>query len=215
MNFKTLLRFKKKEELPSTRKIGDRVVLNNTVLEENTAVGNDSHLYNVSLGEYSYIGQRGTMMNTKIGKFCSIGQGTSISLGMHPSSTFVSTSPVFFSPHKQCGTTFANGSYFKEMGNCTIGNDVWIGANVIIMDDVTVGDGAIIGAGAVVTQNIPPYAITVGIPSKVIKYRFTENEIEFLLKFKWWDRDINWIKENYKDFHDIKPFMKKYQNDNR
>ena len=74
------------------------------------------------------------------------------------------------------------------------------------MDGITVNDGAIIAAGAVVTKDIPPYAIVGGVPAKVIRYRFTENEIEFLMKFKWWDKEEKWLSENAIHFHDVKKF---------
>ena len=68
-----------------------------------------------------------------------------------------------------------------------IGNDVWIAANVVITEGLKIGDGAVIGAGAVVTHDIPPYAIVGGVPAKVIRYRFTKEMIDELLKIKWWD----------------------------
>ena len=70
-----------------------------------------------------------------------------------------------------------------------IGNDVWIGLNATILDGVTIGDGAIVAAGAVVTKDVPPYAVVAGVPAKIIKYRFTESQIDFLLKFRWWEKD--------------------------
>lgn len=60
-----------------------------------------------------------------------------------------------------------------------IGNDVWIGLNATILDGVTIGDGAIVAAGAVVTKDVPPYAVVAGVPAKIIKYRFTESQIDF------------------------------------
>jgi acetyltransferase-like isoleucine patch superfamily enzyme len=173
-------------------------------------IGQNSFLYNTHIGDYTFLSQNVTIMNTRIGKFCSIAQGAAICLGKHPSSTFVSTHPAFFSTHKQNGMTFADQNYFDEMGKTTIGNDVWIGVNAIIMDDVTIGDGAIIGAGAVVTKDVPPYAIVVGSPAKVIRHRFEKEEIDFLLTFKWWDKDEDWLKAHFKDLHNIKSFVKKH-----
>jgi tetrahydrodipicolinate N-succinyltransferase len=79
-----------------------------------------------------------------------------------------------------------------------------------LIDGVTIGDGAIIGAGAVVTKDVPPYAIVGGIPARLIKYRFEPDEIEFLLKLKWWDKDLEWIKNNSKLFNNIKKLMQSY-----
>ena len=70
-----------------------------------------------------------------------------------------------------------------------VGNDVWIGCNVTIMDGIHIGDGAIIGAGSIVTKDVPPYAVAVGSPAKVIKCRFDEDTIEELEKLKWWELD--------------------------
>jgi len=83
---------------------------------------------------------------------------------------------------------------------------VWIGNNATIMSGVKVGDGAIIAAGAIVTHDVPSYAIVAGVPAKVIKYRFGMDTISLLEKIEWWNKDINWIKNNeelfYKDINE-------------
>jgi acetyltransferase-like isoleucine patch superfamily enzyme len=81
-------------------------------------------------------------------------------------------------------------------GPVTIGHDVWIGTNVTILSGVTVGHGSIILSGSVVTKDIPSYAIAGGVPAKVVKYRFSEDEIKILLKIKWWE----WNEEKIKKF---------------
>ena len=92
----------------------------------------------------------------------------------------------------------------------SIGNDVWIGSYVLIMDGVTIGDGAVIGLGSLVNKDIEPYSINVGFPAKKVDYRFSKDEIDFLLRFKWWDKDISWIKEHYNLFNDYKNFFKAF-----
>lgn len=76
--------------------------------------------------------------------------------------------------------------YIDQELRVEIGNDVWIGDNVVILKG-KIGDGAVIGAGAVVTRDVPPYAIVAGNPARVIKYRFDDETIRKLLKEKWWD----------------------------
>ena len=161
-------------------------------------------LSNVSLGDLTYVGGGSQINNAVIGKFCSIGHDVKIGLGKHPSDTFVSTHPVFFSTRKQSQITFADKNYFQETEKIKIGNDVWIGDNAIITDGVTIGDGVIIAVGAIVAKDVPDYAIVGGVPAKIIKYRFNEEDINFLKKYKWWDKDLKWLKENYKYLHNIK-----------
>jgi acetyltransferase-like isoleucine patch superfamily enzyme len=185
-------------------------ILANSTIGEFCSVGKDCYVFNTHIGDFTYLSQRVTIMNCTIGKFCSIAQGVNACLGTHPSSKFVSTHPAFFSLSKQNGMTFSDKNYFEEMGKTKIGNDVWIGVNAIIMDNITIGNGAIIGAGAVVTKDIPPYAIAAGTPAKIVRYRFTEDEIAFLETFKWWDKDYDWLKNNFKDLHDVKLFIKKH-----
>ena len=80
-------------------------------------------------------------------------------------------------------------------GDTVVGNDVWIGQKATILPGVHIGDGAIIAANAVVTKDVPPYSMVAGNPAVVKKYRFDEKTREFLLEFKWWDKDIETIKK--------------------
>lgn len=166
------------------------------------------YLSDVELGDFTYIANNTTMSKARVGKFCSIGHNVFCGPGNHPSHTFVSTHPVFYSSLKQTQTTFADKNYYQESEAITIGNDVWIGADSIILNGVKIADGAIIAAGAVVTKNVAPYAIVGGVPAKLIRKRFHEDEIELLLKLKWWDKETDWLRENYKLFHDISSLIK-------
>lgn len=163
-----------------------------------------------SIDSYTYISRNTRISQTHIGKYCSIGPNCTFGLGTHPTKGFVSSHPIFFSTMKQVGITFADRDYFAELNYIKIGNDVWIGANVLILDGVSIGDGAIIAAGAVVNKDVPPYATYGGIPAKLIRYRFDEETRNFLLKFKWWDKDEEWLKTNFQQFHNIDKFKEIY-----
>lgn len=170
---------------------------------------NNSVLLDVEIGDYTFVANDTLIARTKIGKFCSIGSNVRCGLGRHPTRDFVSTHPVFYSTRKQNGITFADRDYFEEFGRVEIGNDVWIGDNAVILDDIKIGDGSVVAAGAVVTKDVAPYAIVGGIPAKLIRYRFSIREIEYLLKFKWWNKSSSWLKKNYRKFHNISDFVKK------
>lgn len=93
---------------------------------------------------------------------------------------------------------------------CIIGNDVYIGTNTVIMSGVTIGDGAVVGAGAIVTKDVPPFAVVVGNPAKILKYRFSEDIIQDLLNLKWWNYDLKDLCDL--DFSDVKDCIKKIKN---
>lgn len=165
-------------------------------------------LNRVSLGDYTYVARDTYINNATIGKFASIGPEVLIGLGMHPSRSFVSTHPSFFSPFKQAQITFVDQSLFEEYSPIVIGNDVWIGARAIIFDGLKIGDGAIVGAGALVTKDVPPYSIVAGVPATILRYRFDEEVIDYLMKLKWWDKGAGWLHENGGSFRDLHHFMK-------
>ncbi len=161
-------------------------------------------LINVDMDDFTYVANNTSISRTSIGKYTSIGDNCKIGLGKHPSSIYVSTHPIFYSTLNFSKISFSNKKYFNEFDKIMVGNDVWIGTGVIILDGVHVHDGAIIAAGSVVTKDVPPYAIVGGVPAKLIKYRFNQEEINRLLKLKWWDMDIQYLKDNFKKFHNIK-----------
>lgn len=169
------------------------------------------------MGCGSYIGDE-CIIKAKVGRFCSIGHKVTVLTGTHPSHTFVSTNPAFFSLGLQNGTTFVKEQKFKEKVfadeehryGAVIGNDVWIGYNATIIGGVTIGDGAIVASGAFVNSNVEPYTIVAGQPAKVINMRFTNEQAEWLMSFKWWDKPLDWIKSHAEEFDDIEGFIKKH-----
>lgn len=155
------------------------------IFSEHVKLYGNTTIFNSSIGRYTYLTDS-RVGNTVIGSFCSIGPGTRLGgLGSHPVH-MISSHPVFYSTLKQCGISFSDKNYFDELKATEIGHDVWIGANVIVLDGVKIGQGAIIAAGAVVTNDVPAYAVVGGVPAKIIKYRFTDNEIDMLMETTWW-----------------------------
>tara|TARA_R110002012_G_scaffold74542_3_gene188945 strand:- start:2558 stop:3265 length:708 start_codon:yes stop_codon:yes gene_type:complete len=181
--------------------------------------GRNSSIVASRIGFGSYIAEGARISKTIIGKYCSIGPNVNCIFGKHPSTIFVSTHPSFFALKTPVGFTYADKQYFAEFAephkdhySITIGNDVWIGANVSLMDGVKIGDGAIIAANALVTKDVAPYTIVGGVPAKVIKKRFTDDEITFLLQFKWWEKSKEWIANNAPLFRNIEGFVEHLKN---
>jgi acetyltransferase-like isoleucine patch superfamily enzyme len=132
----------------------------------------------------------------KVGNYCSIGRDCNFFLHANHRPDWITTSSLVLGPvTPEIDTFLMERGHPGCKGNIEIGNDVWIGAKSTIMSGVKIGDGAIIGAGSVVAKDIPPYTIWVGNPAKMIKKRFTDEQIEKLLKLKWWNWTENKVKE--------------------
>ena len=172
---------------------------------------------NSRMGYATYVGERSFIKNTEIGRYCSIATDVMTVAGTHPTQ-FVSIHPAFYSTAKQSGFTYVKEDAFEEYDyldkerkiSVKIGNDVWIGTRATLLEGVTVGDGAVVAAGAVVTRDVPPYAIVGGVPAKVIRYRFSPEEIEKLLEIKWWEKDPAWLSEHAHEFCSVTDFIKKH-----
>lgn len=159
-------------------------------------------------GSYTYVARDARIFNAEVGNFCSIGPGCKIGLGIHPVN-LISTYPSFFSFNGDNPIKLAEKNYAETTRKITIGSDVWIGANAIVLDGITIGNGAVVAAGAVVTKNVHDYEIVGGVPAKLIKKRFDEQQIAQLLQLRWWDKDINWLMTNLTNFNDPEAFFNK------
>ena len=191
-------------------RIGYLSDLNRVTVGEYCTIYDCISINDSTLGNYVYIGPGTKIRNASIGNFCSIGANIQIGLGMHPTD-YISTFPAFFSSRKQCQITFSEKDYFAEIGKVIIGNDVWIGNNAIIMYNLIIGDGAVIGAGAIVTKDVEPYTIVAGVPAKAIKMRFSKEQIETLLRIKWWEKDKAWLIAHASLFNEPSAFFTQFQ----
>lgn len=176
----------------------ETVYLKNVITNPNITVG-DYTIYNDFVREpkdfeknnvlYQYPINRDKLI---IGKFCSIACGAKFifnSANHSLSSLSTYPFPIFFEEWDLDVKDITEA--WDNKGDIVIGNDVWIGYEAVLLAGVTIGDGAVIGTRAVVTKDVPPYTIVVGVPAKPIRKRFTQETIEFLLKIKWW----NWPEE--------------------
>ena len=165
---------------------------------------------NLIVGKYTYGYEFIENKSLKsIGAFCSIAHGTVIVPNDHRMD-WVTTSPIL--AVKDFGFTDRdlNMEYCpSEKREVIIGNDVWIGANCIIFEGVKIGDGAVIAAGSIIRHDVPPYAVVVSV-DKIIKYRFSKDVIDKLLKIQWWNWPDDKIKENLNLLYNPEKFVEKF-----
>lgn len=166
----------------------------------------------IEVGEHSYGLKRECFFSyhpddrVLIGKFCSIADGVKFVFGHHRTDS-VTTFPLralCFGgvPHEDA----------KSKGRIEIGNDVWIGANALILSGVKIGHGAVVAAGAVVTKDVPPYAIAGGVPARVLRYRLREEQVAPLLEIAWWDWPMEKIIANQALFYaEVGDFIRAHQ----
>jgi chloramphenicol O-acetyltransferase type B len=151
----------------------------------------------VSVGRFTY-GNPQLMLwddaeRIQIGSFCSIANEVVIFGGGEHRIEWATTFPLRIAFDDPLA---GKDGHPASKGATKIGNDVWIGFRTIVLSGVNVGDGAVIGAGSVVASDVPPYAIVAGNPAKVLRYRFSAAEIEKLHELRWWEWNINKIKDN-------------------
>ncbi|BCP55101.1 type B chloramphenicol O-acetyltransferase [Kaistia sp. 32K] len=130
-----------------------------------------------------------------VGSFCSIGTGASFMMAGNQGhrNDWITTFPFFYVPEEPA---FAGAlDAYRPAGDTVIGNDVWIGAEAMIMPGIRIGDGAAIGSRALVTKDVEPYAIVGGNPARVIRKRFDDETIALLMEMAWWDWDLAEIRD--------------------
>lgn len=176
------------------------VYIKNAITRPNIIVGDYTYYDDIDGAEkfeervthhYEFIGD-----NLIIGKFCAIAKGIEFVMnGANHRMNSVTTYP--FNIFGQGWEKFTPAlEQLPLKGDTVVGNDVWIGQNVTVMPGIHIGDGAIIAANSVVTKDVPAYCVVGGNPSKIIRKRFDDTLIDYLLKLKWWDWDADKIFRN-------------------
>jgi len=192
--------------------IHENCQLHDAELGEYTEVGINNVFETVKLNDFSYTGQFCMLQNAEIGKFSNIAAMVRIGPTDHPMDR--PTLHHFTYRRMKYGFAETDDELFfqwRSEQKAYIGHDTWIGHGAIIMPNVNIGNGAVVGSGAVVTQDVAPYTIVVGVPAKPIKKRFNEDTIRKLEEIKWWDWPYEIIKERLDDFYlPINKFTDKY-----
>jgi len=188
----------------------------NCIFEGKNYLSKETYLYKTKMGTGSYSGIKCFLQNVKIGRYTCIGPNVNIVIGRHPTREFVSVYPAFYSTNHTIGFSYVDNDKFDEIHYAIddgtekyaveIGNDVWIGAGVTIVDGVKIGDGAIVGACSLVLEDVAPYSIVVGTPAREICKRFSDEDIEYLERIKWWNQSETWIKKYSGAFENIAVF---------
>lgn len=180
-----------------------------------TEVGERTRLLETQIGDYSYVVNDSDIAYTTIGKFCSIASHVRINPGQHPmerasQSHFTYRASAYFHD-AQDETAFFD---WRRQSRVNIGNDVWIGHGAIVLGSRSIGHGAVVGAGAVVTRDVPPYAIVVGNPARIVRMRFAPHVVEALLGLTWWDWPHERLRSALDDFRALnaEEFARKYGN---
>jgi len=198
--------------LEPTGHIGEHSEIKNSTLGAYTEVGMFNVFDHSQLGDYSYTGQFCILQNTIVGKFSNIAAQVRIGPTDHP----MERPTLHHLTYRRKLFGFAETDdlefFAKRQARLThIGHDTWIGHGAIIMPEVKIGNGAVVGSGAVVTRDVEPYMIVVGVPAKVVRRRFSKQIEQELESIAWWDWTHAELKENLEWLSgDIQAFIRKF-----
>jgi phosphonate metabolism protein (transferase hexapeptide repeat family) len=165
------------------------------------------------LGDYTYAMGDNQIAHAVIGKFVNIATNARINPPNHP--TWRATQHHFTYRSYSYGLSLDDDQSIFEwraQDRVEIGHDVWLGHGAIIMPGVKVGTGAVVGSGAIVTKDVPPFAIVVGVPARVLRMRVDEKTAERLQRIAWWDWSPERIDAALTDFRTLsaEAFAEKY-----
>lgn len=141
------------------------------IIEKGVQISSES-----SIGSYTYINSDALITASVIGRYTSIGSRVAVGLGEHDLQEIHLTSRFYKDPYR----------LLTRKAPTMIGNDVWIGVGAVVLQGIQVGDGAVVAANSVVTKDVAPFSVVAGNPARVIKKRFSDSQISFLIQNPWW-----------------------------
>jgi phosphonate metabolism protein (transferase hexapeptide repeat family) len=158
-------------------------------------VGARTKVAECTFGDFSYVANDSDIIYTTVGKFCSIAAHVRINPGNHPTQRVAMNHFTYRSSAYGLGEDDPAFFDWRRSFHVTLGHDVWIGHGVVLLPGVSMGNGAVAGAGAVVTKDVPDFAIVVGNPARMLRYRFSPEVVQALDRIAWW----NWPHERLGD----------------
>ncbi len=176
-----------------------------------TEIGRGSHIVESTIGDYTYDDGDVSIFYSEIGKFCSLANRVRINPGNHPQDRVTQHHLTY--RRKQFGLDTRDDEVFfdwRRSHPCVIGHDVWIGHAAVVLPGVRIGTGAVIGAAAVVTRDVEPYQVVVGVPARPVRRRFPEDVIHRILKSEWWNWDRQELEERWRDLFSVEGFLARY-----
>ncbi|PJF48373.1 MAG: acetyltransferase [Candidatus Thermofonsia Clade 3 bacterium] len=176
-----------------------------------TDIGPNCSIIESVFDDYSYAADNVSIIYAQIGKFCSIASHVRINPGNHPMDRVTQHHCTYRRVEYGFAETDDEAFFdWRRAHRWVVGHDVWIGHAAVVMPGVSIGIGAVVGAGAVVTKDVGPYEVVVGVPARRIRKRFDDAVIERLMRIAWWDWDRPTLEARFDDLRDVLAFLEKY-----
>ena len=175
-------------------------------------VGARSRVAECHFGDYAYVANDAELACTTLGRFCSIAAQVRLNPGNHPLDRVALSHFTYRSSAYGMGGDDAAFFDWRRSHRVVLGNDVWIGHGVVVLPGVSIGNGAAIGAGAVVSGDVPAFAVAVGVPARVVRFRFAPEIVAALERIAWWNWPHARLGEALADFRAMgaAAFCRKY-----
>ena len=179
-------------------------------------IGANTTINRSEFGPYLAIGCYSYVANSKMGSYCSIGSRVSVGPMNYELTRPILNAHVNTNLRPQIGEALPDEFIPNQINKyrfprVTLGSDIWIGDNSVVLSNTIIGNGSVIGAGSVVTKNVAPYSIVAGNPAKVIRYRFSKDIIDRLEQTKWWEREVKNLPED-NIYDNVDRFLEYFEN---